>query len=153
MIASVLEEVARFFSAITDNIHDSNRDAPSVIAEHARAFLDTIRTHPDYVRILLEWSTALREEIWPLFLQFQDRNLRVVAETIRRWRRETGATTRIESAEEDARVVGATGYMLAQMKLAAVPQDQIDRLLQTMLRTALGEANSKGRLADVIRLD
>jgi len=154
LVASVLEEVARFFSTITDRIHDSSRDAPSLIAKHVHAFLDTIRTHPDHVRILLEWSTALREEIWPLFVQFQDRNLKVVAETIRRWRKEIGAGDRVESAEEDARVVGATGYMLAQMKLAAVPQDQIDRLLQTMLRSALGEASRKKmRLADVVRID
>ncbi|HVN89676.1 MAG TPA: TetR/AcrR family transcriptional regulator [Candidatus Binataceae bacterium] len=139
LVASVLEEIARFFSTMTDRIHTSDREAPAVIADHANAFLDTIRTHPDHIRILLEWSTALREEIWPLFVQFQDRNLQVVAETIRRWRRSRGTTARIESAEEDARVVGATGYMLAQMKLAAVPQDQIDRLLQTMLRSALGE--------------
>jgi TetR/AcrR family hemagglutinin/protease transcriptional regulator len=139
LVANVLQEVARFFSTMTDRVHASGHDAPSIIAEHARAFLDTIGTHPDYIRILLEWSTALREEIWPLFLQFQDRNLKVVAETIRRWREQSAHWARLESVEEDARIVGALGYMLAQMKLATAPQDQIDRLLQTMLRSALSE--------------
>ena len=139
LVRSVLEEVARFFSAMTDRVLDSVQPAPVIITTLARAFLATIDTHPDHMHVLLEWSTALRAEVWPLFLQFQDRNLAAVAQTIRRWRSESG-DPRDADAEEDARVVGATGYMLAQMKLAQAPQDRIDRLLQTMVRSALGEA-------------
>jgi TetR/AcrR family hemagglutinin/protease transcriptional regulator len=139
LVRGVLEEVARFFSAMTDRILDSAEPAPLIITHLAYAFLDTIHTHPDHLRILLEWSTALREEVWPLFVQFQDRNLAAVARAIRRWRSEAGHP-RNDEAEEDARVIGATGYMLAQMKLAQAPQDRIDRLLQTMVRSAFGDA-------------
>jgi TetR/AcrR family hemagglutinin/protease transcriptional regulator len=138
LVRGVLEEVARFFSAMTDRILDSSAPAPVIIADLARAFLDTIRSHPDHVRVLLEWSTALREEVWPLFVQFQDRSLAAVAQAIRRWRSEAGHP-RDNDAEEDARVIGATGYMLAQMKLAQASQDRIDRLLQAMVRSVLGD--------------
>src|SRR5579885_3218428 len=108
-----------------------------VVLAGARAFGDSVTTHPDYACILLEWSTAIRSELWPLYLRFQERMVGIVADTIRRWRTLTGSN-RLEDAENDARVIASTGYVLAQMKITQVPQRKIDRFLQTVLYDTLG---------------
>ena len=141
LVHAVLEEVARFFAEMADTIHDQHRPAPEIILEHCRAFAETVATHPDHTRVLLEWSTALRGEVWPLYLQFQEKAIATIARTIRRWRMETG-NQRDPNAEDDARVIAATGYVLVQMKLANLPGARIERFIQTLVRDTLGEARA-----------
>ncbi len=141
LVREVLEEVARFFLEMTERVHNTDRPAPEIVVEHGRVFADAMVTHPDYARVLLEWSTALREEVWPLYLQFHENNIRIIAGTIRRWRRETGRD-HDEDAEDSARVIAATGYVVAQMKVARMPSAKIERFLQTLVRDTLGETGA-----------
>jgi len=146
LVREVLEEVARFFLEMTERVHNSDRPAPEIVLEHGRGFADAMVTHPDHARVMLEWSTALREEVWPLYLQFHEQNIRIIAGTIRRWRRDTGRD-HDEDAEDSARVIAATGYVLAQMKIARMPSANIERFLQTLVRDTLGESGADESLA------
>jgi TetR/AcrR family hemagglutinin/protease transcriptional regulator len=141
LVNAVLEEVARFFTEMAETGHGKRRPAPELILEHMRAFAEAVDTHPDHTRVLLEWSTALRDEVWPLFLQFQEQIIALIARTIRRWRLET-ASDRDPEAEDDARMIAATGYVLVQMKVAKLPNARIDRFLHTLVRDTLGEAKA-----------
>src|SRR5215467_12379341 len=40
LVREVLNEVARFFEAMTERIHASSRPAPEIVLEHGHAFLD-----------------------------------------------------------------------------------------------------------------
>jgi TetR/AcrR family hemagglutinin/protease transcriptional regulator len=144
LVSAVLEEVARFFTEMAETIHDQHRPAPEIILEHSRAFADTIATHPDHTRVLLEWSTALRDEVWPLYLKFQEKIIAMIARTIMRWRMET-ESQRDPDAEDDARMIAATGYVLVQMKMANLPASRIERFLQTLVRDTLGEARASAK--------
>lgn len=144
LVREVLEEVARFFLEMTERVHNTRQPAPEIVVEHGRVFADAMVTHPDYARVLLEWSTALRDEVWPLYLQFHEKNIRIIARTIRRWRMETGSQ-RDPEAEDDARVIAATGYVLVQMKMAKLPDSRIDRFLQTLARDTLGEVKASAK--------
>ena len=146
LVREVLEEVARFFLEMTERIHNTDRPAPEIVVDHGRTFAEAILTHPDYARVMLEWSTALREEVWPLYLQFHERNIRIIARTIKRWRRETGRD-HDEDAEDSARVIAATGYVVAQMKVARMPSERIERFLLTLVRDTLGE-NDAGEMIE-----
>jgi len=141
LVGAVLEEVARFFTEMAETVHSKRGPAPELILEHMRAFADAVETHPDHTRVLLEWSTALRDEVWPLFLRFQEKIIALIARTIRRWRIET-ASDRDPEAEDDARMIAATGYVLVQMKVAKLPNSRIERFLQTLVRDTLGEAKA-----------
>ena len=144
LVNAVLDEVARFFTDIAESIHDQHRPAPEIILQHMRVFADTVATHPDHTRVLLEWSTALRHEVWPLYLKFQERIIATMARTIKRWRMETGSQ-RDPDAEDDARMIAATGYVLVQMKMANLPASRIERFIQTLVRDTLGEARASAR--------
>jgi TetR/AcrR family hemagglutinin/protease transcriptional regulator len=144
LVGAVLEEVARFFTEIAETIHDQHRPAPEIILEHTRAFADAVGTHPDHTHVLLEWSTAVRDEVWPLYLRFQEKIVATIARTIRRWRMET-ASERDPDAEDDARVIAATGYVLVQMKLAKLPASRIERFLGNLVRDTLGEARASAK--------
>ena len=141
LVRAVLEEVARFFTEMAETVHSKSEPAPDLILRHLRAFADAVDTHPDHTRVLLEWSTALRDEVWPLFLRFQEKIIAQIGRTIRRWRLET-ASDRDPEAEDDARMIAATGYVLVQMKVAKLPNARIERFLHTLVRDTLGEAKA-----------
>ena len=141
LVRAVLEEVARFFTEMAETVHSKSEPAPDLILRHLRAFADAVDTHPDHTRVLLEWSTALRDEVWPLFLRFQEKIIALIGRTIRRWRLET-ASDRDAEAEDDARMIAATGYVLVQMKVAKLPNARIERFLHTLVRDTLGEAKA-----------
>jgi TetR/AcrR family hemagglutinin/protease transcriptional regulator len=141
LVNAVLEEVARFFTEIAETVHGKGGPAPELMLEHLRTFAEVVDTHPDHTRILLEWSTALRNEVWPLFLRFQEQIITMLALTIRRWRLET-ASGRDSEVEDDARMIAATGYVLVQMKVAKLPNARIERFLHTLVRDTLGEVNT-----------
>jgi len=141
LVRAVLEEVARFFTEMAETVHSKSEPAPDLILRHLRAFADAVDTHPDHTRVLLEWSTALRDEVWPLFLRFQEKIIALIGRTIRRWRLEP-ASDRDPEAEDDARMIAATGYVLVQMKVAKLPNARIERFLHTLVRDTLGEAKA-----------
>jgi TetR/AcrR family transcriptional regulator, hemagglutinin/protease regulatory protein len=141
LVRAILEEVARFFTEMAETVHSKSEPAPDLILRHLRAFADAVDTHPDHTRVLLEWSTALRDEVWPLFLRFQEKIIALIGRTIRRWRLET-ASDRDPEAEDDARMIAATGYVLVQMKVAKLPNARIERFLHTLVRDTLGEAKA-----------
>jgi TetR/AcrR family transcriptional regulator, hemagglutinin/protease regulatory protein len=141
LVNAVLEEVARFFTDMAEKAHARHGPAPQIILEHLRAFADAVDTHPNHTRLLLEWSTALRDEVWPAFLRFQEQVIAMLSLTIQRWRMATGSD-RDPEAEDDARVIAATGYVLVQMKVARVPNSRIERFLQTLVRDTLGEVKA-----------
>ncbi len=137
----MLDEVARFFIEMAERIHAERGPAPQIILKHMRVFADAVDTHPNHTRVMLEWSTALRHEVWPAFLQFQERVIAMLAQTIRRWRMETGNDLDRET-EDDARVIAAAGYVLVQMKVAKLPDSRIERFMQTVLRDSLGDGQA-----------
>ena len=135
LVMAVLDEVARFLTDMTVRIHSGGGPAPQIVLAHAKAFADSVETHPDYARVWLDWSTAIREGIWPHYLEFQERIVAIIADTIRRWRLEHAMID--EEAEDDARLIVGSAHMIAQMKFTRCPADKVDRFLRTLVRSTL----------------
>jgi TetR/AcrR family transcriptional regulator, hemagglutinin/protease regulatory protein len=138
LLAEVLDEVARFFLDMGEAVHARRGSAPQIFLAHLRKFADAVDTHPDYIRVLLEWSTAPSDEVRPAYLRFQQEILATLTRTLRCWRTETGRN-RDTAVEDEARVFTATGYVLVHMKLAKLPAWQIERFIQTLVRDTLIE--------------
>src|SRR5271166_4378195 len=119
LVMAVLDEVARFLTEMTVRIHSGGGAAPQIVLAHAKAFADSVDTHTDYARVWLDWSTAIREEIWPRYLQFQENIVANIANTIRRWRLEHKIVD--DDAEDDARLIVGSAHMIAQLKFTRCP--------------------------------
>jgi TetR/AcrR family transcriptional regulator, hemagglutinin/protease regulatory protein len=138
LVMAVLDEVARFLTEMTIRIHSGGGPAPRIVLAHAKAFADSVDTHTDYARVWLDWSTAIREEIWPHYLEFQENIVAIIANTVRRWRLERGTID--DEAEDDARLIVGSAHMIAQLKFTRCPADKVDHFLRTLVRSTLGAA-------------
>jgi TetR/AcrR family hemagglutinin/protease transcriptional regulator len=136
LMKAVLDEVARFLTDMTIQIHSGTAPAPGIVLAHAKAFADSVDTHPDYARVWLDWSTAMRDEIWPQYLEFQENIVGIIANTIRRWQRGRGLSE--EAAEDDARLIVGSAHMIAQLKFTRCAPEKVDHFLRTLVRSAIG---------------
>lgn len=146
LVCAVLDAVARYFDAMADRFHGTDQIAPRALLGHAVAFATSVDSDPDYARVLLEWSTAIREDVWPLFLRFQERMIQRCEHTIRRGQLEGSIASDVD-AESAALMMIGSSWLVIQMGFTRWPAERVHRFLLAQLRGAIGEDGLKRALA------
>lgn len=82
LVIAVLNEVEAQFLALAEEIYSQGDDPLDAIQNHIKAFLDMCESNPAYVKVWLEWSCSIREEIWPQYIAFQNKLLEMMAKQI-----------------------------------------------------------------------
>ncbi len=137
LVEAVLEEVAAFLIAMTERIHGQDKPAPAVLYEHVVTFTESVESHRDHARVWLDWSTAIRERIWPRYLRLQERIVGTIAQTIERGQREGSIAPEIDASDEALLLVGSA-HMLAQLKFSGQSLEKIERFIRVLLAAVLG---------------
>lgn len=139
LVRAVLDSVAAYYDDMADRFHHSNALAPRSLLSHAIAFATSVDSDPNYARVLLEWSTAIREDVWPLFLRFQERMVQRCENTIRRGQVEGSIARDIEAESAALMIIGST-WMVIQMSFTHFPPERVHRFMLAQLRGAIGAA-------------
>jgi TetR/AcrR family hemagglutinin/protease transcriptional regulator len=105
--------------------------------EHGVAFAQSVDTHPDHARVWLDWSTAIRAEVWPRYLKFQKYVVTILEKTIRRGQQEGDFAFDVDP-EDNAHLMFGSAHMIAQMKFTRQSPERIERFLNTLVRIAIG---------------
>lgn len=137
LVAAVLGEVERFYTEMMAVEHVSDLSGQRAIRHYVDAFTDSVGTHPDYARVWLEWSTAIRDEIWPQYLAFQERIVSALAATIERGKTDATIAADIDD-DEAARLMIGAAHMLAQMKFSGQPDKKISHFIETLVTAVFG---------------
>ena len=137
LITSVLDEVGRFYIELALRAHELDAPVAEIFAEHRRRFHATLETHPNHARIALDWSTAAREDVWPLYLEFIDKLVENHIRTIRRGQ-QSGEVAASVDPETSALMLIGTAQMTAQLRLTGTDADKLDRMSALMIAAALG---------------
>ncbi len=138
LVDAVLDEVARFLTGMAEAVHSSNAAADAVLLEHIRAFSESVETSPAHARIWLDWSTAVRDEIWERYLEFIERILAIVAATLARGQRD-GVISNTSAPRDQARLLVGSAHMIALMKISGSPADQLDHFIATLIGAVIGK--------------
>lgn len=137
LVVAVLDEVERFLMEMAERAHTSTQKAPDVFRTHMAAFAAAVDTHRDHARVWLDWSTAIREDVWPRYMKFQERIVGTLAVTIERGQREGDVAPNVDP-EGDARLIVAAAQMIAQMKFTEQSEAKVEHFMETVLAAALG---------------
>jgi TetR/AcrR family hemagglutinin/protease transcriptional regulator len=133
LVDAVLSEVEHFVgSAFETAIHD-DRAADEVLLQLIGSLMQALATHPYHVRVFLEWSIAMRAEIWPRYLKLGRRLLFVLTKLIERGQQEGGFRPDM-IPEDEAQILHAASFVLIQMKLADAPNSRIERFQNSMFQ-------------------
>jgi TetR/AcrR family transcriptional regulator, hemagglutinin/protease regulatory protein len=137
LVAAVLDDVGRFLLGMAERVHASNAPANAVLLDHIQTFADSVESAPAYARIWLDWSTAVRDEVWKRYLEFLDTMLAIVGGTLERGQRE-GTISATSAPEDQARLLVGSAHMLALMKIAGSPPEKLEHFFGAMIGAVIG---------------
>ena len=134
LVQAVQDEVRRYYSVVAHAVHDGSRDNPlALILKHARAFADSVDTHPDHARVWLNWSSTVRDDAWTAYRAMEDEILDILAATLERGQREGMINPGIHP-EDGARLAVGAAHMIARMKLSDRSPEDVERFLQSIIQ-------------------
>ena len=143
LVDAVLTEVGRFYLELALQVHQRHESCRQILVDHRLAFHDSVETHPHHARLALDWSTAMREELWPRYIEFTDRLVENHVGTIRRGQEEGEVPASVDP-ETSARMLIASAQMTAQQRLAGVDPAMVDRMAMLFIDAALGRLQTGG---------
>jgi TetR/AcrR family hemagglutinin/protease transcriptional regulator len=136
LVEAVLNEVERFYSVTMASAIDPNQPADVTLLTTSQTMTHTIDTHPDYCRILMEWSISVRSDIWPRYLRLYRRIIRNVAKVIERGQKEGCFRPDLDPSDEAA-ILHAASSALIQMKETGASQERVDRFQRSILQSVM----------------
>lgn len=134
LVDAVLSELEGFYLANYVVPEVQGRTAVEALSEAAQRMTGTIHSHPDYARIWLEWSVAIRSELWPRYLRLYRRMNRMWAKVIERGQREGSIRPDLDPLEEAA-ILTSTGTALIQAMEAGASPARLDHFQRTLIQS------------------
>jgi TetR/AcrR family hemagglutinin/protease transcriptional regulator len=131
---AVLAEVFRYLiDDLVIPMQNNDVPAPLCIENTLLALFDSFTTHPDYARVWLDWSTAIRDpKTWESYLAFHKRACAIFRATIERGKLEGTLNRNLNSATA-ARVFVGLGHMVAHMKFSGNSRAAIARVMRSLV--------------------
>lgn len=136
LVRAVLREVERFLMTLIAAAAKPGMSAPDALLAIAWAFAQSVEDTPDYARVWLDWGTAIRGELWPMYLEVQDRIIGEVKAIIHRGQAE-GSVAQDLDADDAARIVVGEAHMIALMMFADLERARVRRFLVHLVESAL----------------
>lgn len=136
LVSQVLEYIDNYLSALVENTEQSGLGAPEALFSLMRAFAGAAETHTDIIRVWLEWSTSIRDDTWPKYLELQERVIDRLQKLILRGKAD-GTVGADVDPEDAARIAVGDAHMVALMQFAHRPAGDMDRFLHHLVESVL----------------
>ncbi|MDO8264535.1 MAG: TetR/AcrR family transcriptional regulator [Gallionella sp.] len=136
LVDAVLSEVERFFISRFVRAGNVKGPADQTLMQLSQAMTHTLMEYPDYARIMMEWSVAVRSDLWPRYLRTYRRINRVLVKVIERGQKE-GCFRPDLNPEDEAAILHAASTALIQMMETGVDAERIDRFQRAMVQTVM----------------
>ncbi|MCX9131832.1 TetR/AcrR family transcriptional regulator [Aeromonas veronii] len=114
LVDEVLAEIERFVNQMLSQAYGDQGSIFDKIQRHVRLSVDAAYDQPDYAGIWLEWSSSVREEVWPRYTRLLDQCLELIASELQT-AMDAGEITSVLSAQDLARSLTGCGYVMMQM--------------------------------------
>ncbi|WP_421196993.1 TetR/AcrR family transcriptional regulator [Aeromonas enteropelogenes] len=114
LVDEVLAEIERFMTQMLSQAYSGNDAILDKIKRHVTLCVDAAFDKPDYASIWLEWSSSVREEVWPRYTRLLDQCLDLIANELQS-AMDAGEITSVLSAQDLARSLSGCGYVMMQM--------------------------------------
>ncbi|MFM4820419.1 TetR/AcrR family transcriptional regulator [Aeromonas hydrophila] len=114
LVDEVLAEIERFVHQMLEQAYTGQGPVSDSIRRHVKLFVDAAYDQPDHASIWLEWSSSVREEVWPRYAKLLDKALERIAPHLQR-AMDAGEIQSVLSAQDLARSLTGFGYVMMQM--------------------------------------
>jgi TetR/AcrR family hemagglutinin/protease transcriptional regulator len=138
LVDAVLDEVADLFLQAAGRVHGQDKGCVEILRDVGDALVDFLRTHRSHAIVWLEWGSAVREDVWPLYRDFTERIVAITKRTLERGQRE-GCVAPDADIESLARLFASSSQSIARLQLSEVDPETVARFQETVLRAIVRE--------------
>lgn len=133
LVAAVLEEVARYYLALNAEVLGRTElPVAARLRELIARVSESVARDPDYARVWLNWSSAIRTDTWPSFLEIEALIVGGVAAAVRRAPAHERADIDVHPEDLGRLLLGAC-EMIVRMQFAERPPREIRRFIRSVL--------------------
>lgn len=136
LVEQVLSHIDEFLTGMMAEIESSGLNAPEALYKLMSSFSIAANTDSDIVRVWLEWSTSIRDDTWPKYLEFQERVIDRLRQLILRGQAD-GTVAMDVDPEDAARIAVGDAHMVALMQFAHRTSSDMDRFLRHLVESVL----------------
>lgn len=138
LLDAVLTETELFLHTVMAQ-GQGKSSAIGAVMDIFHAFEACVDERPYHMRVWLDWSTSIREDVWPQYIAVQERIIDAFEATIDAGRAR-GEIDRRVVAEDAARFVVGQAHMVVLMRFARVDRARVIRFMDHMIQTTLPTA-------------
>ncbi|WP_182956886.1 TetR/AcrR family transcriptional regulator [Aeromonas caviae] len=114
LVDEVLTEIEAYVQQILDQAYNGQGSVRECIHRHVKLAVDAAYDMPDHASIWLEWSSSVREEVWPRYTRLLDKMMAMITPRLQT-AMDNGEIKSVLSAQDLARSLTGFGYVMMQM--------------------------------------
>lgn len=114
LVDDVLTEVEKRILALVNDTFTEDKAPLECIHDYVSSLVDTTFNEPDIVHIWLEWSSSVREDVWPRFTSVQSRINEIIGNSLQQGFEQDELTSAM-NAGNAAQALTAAFYLAVQM--------------------------------------
>ncbi|PJG59978.1 TetR/AcrR family transcriptional regulator [Aeromonas cavernicola] len=114
LVDEVLAEIEHFMKQMLAEAYNLRGTIHDKIHRHVSLLVCTAYEKPDHAGIWLEWSSSVREEVWPRYAKLLEQSLEIIAKQLQA-AMDAGEIHSVLTAEDLARSLTGFGYVMMQM--------------------------------------
>ncbi|HAC59750.1 MAG TPA: TetR/AcrR family transcriptional regulator [Rhodobiaceae bacterium] len=137
LVAAVLSEVEAYLLEIVSSSLGGKKSVPEALRALAVNFSRDARNKPDMMKVWLDWSTGVRADVWPRYMDVLERLHDIAQKLLERGKRE-GVIPSGLNAKAAARVYLGGGHTVALMQFSGAGRGEFDAVVDHLVRNAMG---------------
>jgi TetR/AcrR family hemagglutinin/protease transcriptional regulator len=135
LLDAVLRDIEQFLYSVMA-LGTAAADTRGRVLEIFHAFQRCVDDRPQHMRVWLDWSTSVREDVWPHYVEVQERIIGMLEQMIEAGRA-AGSISSAVIAGDAARILVGQAHMIVMMRFAHVDQATVIRFIDHMVDSAL----------------
>lgn len=137
LVAAVLGEVEAYLLEIVSRSLGGPKPVHEALQALAVNFSRDAKEKPDMIKVWLDWSTGVRADVWPRYMDVLDRLHGIAEKVLERGKRE-GVIPPALNVKAAARTYLGGGHTVALMQFSGARPREFDAVIDHLVRSAMG---------------
>lgn len=136
LIESILEEMNRFLSTCMDATGRDHTNPREELFDLMLWFTTHVKENPSHIRVWLDWSTSVRDTLWPQYLSFKKKVIGYAEGVIKRGQKNHKISPHVD-AKDSARMIVGSSHMITMMLFSGVGEERVRGFIGHLVESAL----------------
>lgn len=137
LVAAVLGEVETYLIGVVSDSLGGPKDVREALILLATRFARAAREKPDVIKVWLDWSTGVRANVWPHYMEVLDQLHEIAQKVFARGKKE-GVLPASLNVKAAARIYIGGGHTVALMQFSGAGRRDLETLIDQLVTSVMG---------------